>query len=203
MEAKELAKEIHDFYEERSLVNEWKTQDKCKVEFDDLPPENKQTMLDVASFLLAKNTFRVDENLNVLEEPKISEGSNIEMTKRSPVYKSHLEQWQNARQITKDQLIKELREKLIQSALSKPTDSFELRLAKDELSETKQKLKEQTKWISVEDELPNTDRPIIMYGEDYVMIGFYFLDKFRDALNIQNQIVNITHWQPLPEPPKQ
>ena len=55
------AKELHDFYETRSIINKWHTQERCQVEFEDLPPENKQTMIDLASFTLEK-----EENLTIL-----------------------------------------------------------------------------------------------------------------------------------------
>ena len=53
-EIEKLAKELHDFYEERSIVNNWNTQKSCKVSFDALPKENKQTMLDLASLVQSK-----------------------------------------------------------------------------------------------------------------------------------------------------
>ena len=43
----QMAKFFHDNYEEIANSEGWKTQDKCKVEFEDLPEANKQTMLKV------------------------------------------------------------------------------------------------------------------------------------------------------------
>ena len=48
MKTKELAKWLHDSYEEIAKRKKWNTQEKCKVEFEDLPEENKRTMIGLA-----------------------------------------------------------------------------------------------------------------------------------------------------------
>jgi hypothetical protein len=48
----ELAKWLHDNYEEVAKDKEWNTQENCKVEFDTLPDANKQTMIEIADRLL-------------------------------------------------------------------------------------------------------------------------------------------------------
>tara|TARA_R110000764_G_scaffold103129_1_gene188756 strand:- start:262 stop:552 length:291 start_codon:yes stop_codon:yes gene_type:complete len=48
----ELAKWLHDNYEEVAKDKEWNTQENCKVEFDTLPAANKQTMIEIAKRLL-------------------------------------------------------------------------------------------------------------------------------------------------------
>jgi len=50
--AEQLAKEFHNNYENFSINNQWKTQDKCQVAFDDLPEKNKQTMIDTCQHIL-------------------------------------------------------------------------------------------------------------------------------------------------------
>ena len=50
----ELAKWMHDTYEEVALEIGWETQPKCKTQFDKLPTENKITMIEVAGRLLTK-----------------------------------------------------------------------------------------------------------------------------------------------------
>ena len=65
---KKLAKFIHDTYEYKSKLEGWKTQDKCKVEFDKLPKSNKKVMLYVAKqvidcFLLTDNNVILFEIL--------------------------------------------------------------------------------------------------------------------------------------------
>ncbi len=48
MKTEELAKWLHDNYEEISKKKGWRTQDICKVEFEDLPEENKSVMVSMA-----------------------------------------------------------------------------------------------------------------------------------------------------------
>jgi hypothetical protein len=48
----ELAKWLHDNYEEVARKENWNTQENCKVEFDTLPDANKRTMIKMAERLL-------------------------------------------------------------------------------------------------------------------------------------------------------
>lgn len=48
----ELAKFMHEAYEQRSKDFNWTTQESCKVEFESLPIENKRVMLTVASDII-------------------------------------------------------------------------------------------------------------------------------------------------------
>ena len=57
MKAEELAKIMHNEYESEAIKNNWKTQENCQVAFEDLPPENKETMIAVAEALLEKFTL--------------------------------------------------------------------------------------------------------------------------------------------------
>ncbi|WGE69866.1 DUF551 domain-containing protein [Actinobacillus equuli subsp. haemolyticus] len=64
------------------------------------------------------------------------------------------------------------------------------------------KLVEVNNWISVKDELPDEDIDVLIYGYKrsefrLVSISFYSEGKF----NLPDSFT-ITHWQPLPEPPK-
>lgn len=49
-----LAKWMHDQYEKISKKKSWKTQKKCRVEFADLPEENKDVMIELARRLIKK-----------------------------------------------------------------------------------------------------------------------------------------------------
>ncbi len=48
----ELAKFMHDTYEEAAKKEGWETQERTRVEFDALPEENKMTMIRTAAFVL-------------------------------------------------------------------------------------------------------------------------------------------------------
>ena len=48
MNLEEFAKWMHDNYEEIAKKENWNTQNHCKVEFEDLPIENKSVMLKLA-----------------------------------------------------------------------------------------------------------------------------------------------------------
>lgn len=45
---RQVAKFMHNTYESKAHEEEWKTQEKCQVPFDDLPEANKNVMLYVA-----------------------------------------------------------------------------------------------------------------------------------------------------------
>ncbi len=48
----EMARFMHDTYEKESINVGLNTQEQCKVEFDDLPEPNKQTMLRTCAALI-------------------------------------------------------------------------------------------------------------------------------------------------------
>lgn len=66
MEAYLLAKLMHNVYEAKAKKVGWKTQESCRVEFDDLPEENKNTMLAVAEAIL-KEYIRKDKATECVE----------------------------------------------------------------------------------------------------------------------------------------
>ena len=49
---KEVAIWLHDNYEEIAKGENWNTQESCKVEFDSLPHENQNVMLELAKRIL-------------------------------------------------------------------------------------------------------------------------------------------------------
>lgn len=64
-------------------------------------------------------------------------------------------------------------------------------------------------WISINDNLPQEDRSVLIHRQkdDVVSLGYIeggvwydmaFTDESRDY-----ETANVTHWMPLPEPPKQ
>ena len=63
----------------------------------------------------------------------------------------------------------------------------------------------QTQWVSVKDRLPMKDQRILLYGKGDRQLTsifkdgsfLYYTDESLEECNY------VTHWQPLPEPPKQ
>lgn len=54
MKPEKLARWMHEQYEEIAEKRNWKTQERCRVEFDDLPEENKKVMIDLAERIIIK-----------------------------------------------------------------------------------------------------------------------------------------------------
>ena len=59
MNKEQLARWLHDNYEEVAKQKDWNTQENCKVEFDTLPEANKQTMIEIAQRLLDFKLLRL------------------------------------------------------------------------------------------------------------------------------------------------
>lgn len=57
MKKHELAEWLHDNYEQLAKAENWQTQEITRVKFEDLPAENKSTMLALADRML--NTFNI------------------------------------------------------------------------------------------------------------------------------------------------
>lgn len=64
-------------------------------------------------------------------------------------------------------------------------------------------------WISVKDRLPEYNKGVLVYSETYGVLYYYLraLDNLwvQDGIDTVSDSVlqDITHWQNLPEPPKQ
>lgn len=54
MKPSELAEWMHEGYERFSKKYNWKTQEKCRVKFKDLPKENQRVMIQLAESILLK-----------------------------------------------------------------------------------------------------------------------------------------------------
>jgi hypothetical protein len=55
-----------------------------------------------------------------------------------------------------------------------------------------------SKWISVEDGIPNKHTHVLVIHNGKVKIGV----MENTAFSVEGVFVNISHWMPLPEPPK-
>ena len=56
-----LAKFMHNVYEDYAKLNGWDTQEKCKVEFEELPKKNKQVMIHTAMQVIGRNNIMIDK----------------------------------------------------------------------------------------------------------------------------------------------
>lgn len=57
-------------------------------------------------------------------------------------------------------------------------------------------------WISVKDRLPENRGKVLIYSQEYgVREGFYDMPIQRFILGLD--FTSPTHWQPMPEPPKE
>ena len=54
MNKEEIARLLHDEYEKAAKEEGWRTQEYCRVEFDDLPDANKRVMLRIAGIIITK-----------------------------------------------------------------------------------------------------------------------------------------------------
>ena len=62
-------------------------------------------------------------------------------------------------------------------------------------------------WISVKDRLPNKQDDCLVWYESkftypHIRTACYLGDSFFSTGGIQHSNFTITHWMPLPEPPK-
>lgn len=61
-------------------------------------------------------------------------------------------------------------------------------------------------WISVEDELPIDYEPVlaVVGGNHFAFVGICLNKKtwYCEIQNKATEIIGITHWMPLPQPPK-
>ena len=66
------------------------------------------------------------------------------------------------------------------------------------------KLKEQTTWISVKDRLPEMYVNVLVYTEckNTFIVSMDYTEKWEDDYGYYLE-ENVTHWMPLPKPPKE
>ena len=54
-------------------------------------------------------------------------------------------------------------------------------------------------WISVEDRLPENNKHYLIFNDNCVLFARYKDKAWQDGIWFYR---NVTHWMPLPEPPK-
>lgn len=61
-----------------------------------------------------------------------------------------------------------------------------------------------SEWISIEDRLPNNDNVVLVINKHRVTIARYFgNESWSGRQGKEHRLSTITHWMPLPEPPKE
>jgi hypothetical protein len=58
------------------------------------------------------------------------------------------------------------------------------------------------KWVSVDDELPNDGEEVLMYMNDGAVMSDIKCHSGRYSNKYGFERSRVTHWMPLPEPPK-
>jgi hypothetical protein len=64
---------------------------------------------------------------------------------------------------------------------------------------------EKMEWINVEDKLPKEDVTVLTFSTNYPedpVIFEYLVCMSEDGEPLWYDSINVTHWMPLPEPPK-
>jgi hypothetical protein len=56
-------------------------------------------------------------------------------------------------------------------------------------------------WISVKDSLPDIGKDVLTYDGEYILVEYLLLDEDIFTWSCSD-FDDITHWMPLPEPPK-
>lgn len=63
-----------------------------------------------------------------------------------------------------------------------------------------------SEWVSVKDRLPEVGSRVLVSCDDGVCSAMWFLDQWSmdpiGSYAMDGLIYNVTHWMPLPEPPK-
>jgi hypothetical protein len=97
--------------------------------------------------------------------------------------------------MTNKQLAKQLRD--IGNSLFDRTNDPNFKLLLDEASD---RLENQSKWISVEERLPDEQGHFLIVDKEEQMNTVFYTPRFGWFSHFR--IKNITHWMPLPEAPK-
>ena len=67
-----------------------------------------------------------------------------------------------------------------------------------------EELEQERRWTSVDERLPNSsERVLIRMSNYYTVIASYFRNQKCWKNDAGATVHNVTHWQPLPQPPKE
>lgn len=82
-------------------------------------------------------------------------------------------------------------------------DSFEV--PNDLIADLAEAFNNTPEWISIKDRLPDDSREVLIHNAEYreplMIIGWYSHD-FKSWVSYDVDNLEVTHWMPLPEPPK-
>lgn len=61
-----------------------------------------------------------------------------------------------------------------------------------------------TSWINVKDKAPNQNEnlPVLLFDGNFVFISTYYTCDVFSPKGLVRPIDRVTHWMPLPEPPR-
>lgn len=101
------------------------------------------------------------------------------------------------------------RESAYRNSLDKQT-AITFGLAKEEIERLEMELQGFQKWIKCEDELPNDEQQVMIFADNEYFIVKYFKNWplmggrcfVGEACYFISDIDKVTHWMPLPEPPR-
>jgi len=97
-----------------------------------------------------------------------------------------------------------IRAKLREASKGEPETWGFVAMFMEMIDEAEKETKEQKpEWIKVSDRLPNDDQIVLVWGcsthpDLLIFRNGNFIDQYTD----DEIMTGITHWQPLPEPPK-
>ena len=57
-------------------------------------------------------------------------------------------------------------------------------------------------WISVKDRLPEKEQDVLVADNGFIAVWTFYGDYWEDSHGWWQEFDEVTHWMPLPEPPK-
>ena len=57
-------------------------------------------------------------------------------------------------------------------------------------------------WISVKDRLPEMEQDVLVADNGFIAVWTFYGDYWEDSHGWWQEFDEVTHWMPLPEPPK-
>ncbi|MBE0574193.1 DUF551 domain-containing protein [Candidatus Dojkabacteria bacterium] len=81
---------------------------------------------------------------------------------------------------------------------------FEGSIDKENMTKRIAELEQERRWIPVSERLPDcSDRVLVRMSNYYTVIASYFINPEYWKNDAGSKVLNVTHWQPLPQPPQE